>query len=38
MLQLKGIRRTELADQISELQLPELFWDGKGEELRNIRA
>lgn len=25
MLQLKGIRRTELADQISELQLPELF-------------
>lgn len=28
----KGIRRAELADQISEVQLPELFWDGRGAE------
>lgn len=38
MLELKGIRKAELADQISEVQLPELFWDGREEEPRNIRA
>ena len=37
-LEPKGIRRAELVDQISEVQLPELFWDEGEEELRNIRA